>query len=189
MSGFQDLNISYYIQKYGVENFVETGCYTGDGINHALAHGLTAYSCDIIPKYVAHCKARFGPGTYIYTKHSADFLTDIVDVIPGRCLFWLDAHFPELYDGVSKTKEEFFPLVKELQIVSKKPGVENDVILVDDIRVIISDDNPIKQEFDERYKIYGNTIKELTDLFPNHNSEIVNFQEGLLIFTPKTIGQ
>lgn len=185
MSGFQDLNIKPFITDYQISNFVETGCHTGSGIQHALVNGIeNIYSCDIDKKFVDICRHRF-PGAMIVNSHSVDFLNDIVEIIPGNCLFWLDAHFPELTGGTSKNEEERFPLFKELQVISKKTDIEKDVILIDDIRVIISDDNPIKQEFDDQYKIYGTTIKDLTDLFPNHKAEILNFQEGLLLFTPK----
>ncbi len=185
MSGFQDLNIKPLIDKYQLVNFVETGCYTGDGIAHAFRNGLEqVYSCDINPSYVRMCRAKF-PNASIHTLHSVAFLDLVCDVIPGHCLFWLDAHFPELYGQQSNTQEEYFPLFKELETISKKPDVEKDVIIVDDIRVIISNDNPIKQDFDEQYKIRGTTLKQLVDLFPNHNHELVDFQEGVLFFTPK----
>lgn len=187
MSGFQDLNITALIKQYQLINFIETGCHTGSGIYHAFANGLTnIYSCDIDKKFVDICQNRF-PDAVVSHLHSVDFLTEILDIIPGNCLFWLDAHFPELTGGISKTEEERFPLFKELELISKKPDVENDVILVDDIRVIISDDNPIKQEFDDQYKIMGSSLKDLIDLFPQHNSEIINFQEGLLFLLPKNV--
>ncbi len=186
MSGFQDINIVPLVQQYKLVNFVETGCHTGSGLAHAIRCGLVnIYSCDIDKKFVDYCKQQFGDRVYVEHKHSVDFLTDIVDVLPGNCLFWLDAHFPELTGGTSSNAEERFPLFKELQVISKKYDVEKDLIIIDDIRVIISDDNPIKQEFDDQYKITGTTIKDLVDLFPNHDSEIVDFQEGLLVFRPK----
>jgi hypothetical protein len=186
MSGFQDINIRPLIEKYTLINFIETGCHTGSGINHAINSGMkNIYSCDIDIKFVKMCQQIF-PGAYIVHGHSVNFLKNIVDIIPGNCLIWLDAHFPALTGGVANNEEENFPLFKELEVLSKKDGIEEDVIIVDDIRVIISDDNPIKQDFDDQYKIRGATIKQLTDLFPNHNHEIVNFQEGLLIFTPKS---
>jgi hypothetical protein len=185
MSGFQDLNIKPFLNKYQISNFVETGCHTGSGIRHAIMNGIqNIYSCDIDKKFVDACQQQF-PQAIIMHQHSVDFLDGIANIIPGNCLFWLDAHFPELTGGKSNNEEERFPLFKELALLSKKDGIEKDVILVDDIRVIISPDNPIKQEFDDQYKIHGTTIKQLTDLFPNHKSEIVNFQEGLLFFTPK----
>lgn len=185
MSGFQDINIQPYIRRHNLVNFIETGCHTGSGIQHAIANGLpNIYSCDINKQFVDLCRYRF-PNAYIMHKHSVDFLNEVVDVLPGNSLFWLDAHFPELTGGVSSNQEEFFPLFNELKVLSEISGIENSVIMIDDIRVIQSDDNPIKQEFDDKYKIYGTTIKDLTDLFPNHNYEVVNFQEGLLIFTPK----
>jgi hypothetical protein len=187
MSGFQDINIKPYLDKYKLINFVETGCHTGSGITHAVQNGLKGiYSCDIDPKFVNHCRNIF-PGAFIYNQHSVDFLRTIVDLIPGNCLFWLDAHFPELTGGKSENEEQRFPLFEELKVLSKKDGIEHDVIFIDDIRVIISDDNPIKQDFDDQYKIHGSSIKDLTDLFPEHNSEVVNFQEGLLIMTPKNV--
>jgi hypothetical protein len=185
MSGFQDLNIRPFLDQYKISNFIETGCHTGSGIRHAVINGIqNIYSCDIDKKFVDICHQQF-PNAIIMHSHSVDFLNGIVEIIPGNCLFWLDAHFPELTGGTSKNEEERFPLFKELEILSKKSDIENDVILVDDIRVIISEDNPIKQDFDDQYKIYGTSIKDLTDLFPKHKAEILNFQEGLLLFTPK----
>ena len=185
MSGFQDINIRPLIEKYNLVNFVETGCHTGSGINHAINNGLKSiYSCDIDKKFVDYCKDRF-PGSCIIHTHSVKFLEDNVDLISGNCLVWCDAHFPELTGGTSSNEEERFPLFKELEILSKKDGVEYDVIIVDDIRVLISEDNPIKQTFDKQYEVHGHTVKELTDLFPKHRSEIVNFQEGLLFLVPK----
>ena len=180
MSGFQDLNIRPLMDKYKLENFIETGCHTGCGITHALNSGLkNIYSCDIDKRFVNYCQNKF-PGNCILHTHSVTFLESIVDFISGNCLFWLDAHFPEVWGGVAANEEERFPLYKELELLSKKDNIQNDVIIIDDIRVIISEDNPIKQTFDKRCEVYGHTIKEITDLFPNHNSEVVDFQEGLL---------
>lgn len=185
MSGFQDINIRPLIERYDLVNFVETGCHTGSGINHAINSGLkNIYSCDIDLKFVNYCKERFS-SSYIEHTHSVKFLENNVNFMPGNCLFWLDAHFPELTGGTSSNEEERFPLFKELELLSKKDGVEHDVIIVDDIRVLISEDNPIKQTFDKQYEVHGHTVKELTDLFPKHRWEIVNFQEGLLFLVPK----
>ncbi len=185
MSGFQNINIEPLIDRYEIENFIETGCHTGSGIAHALQSGIhNIYTCDIDLKFVELCRNRFQGITAMH-KHSVDFLKEIADVIPGASIIWLDAHFPELTGGKSNNKEEWFPLLEELKVLSKKDGVEHDVIIIDDIRVIISEDNPIKQDFDKQYEIHGHTIKEITDLFPNHKSEVLNFQEGLLFLVPK----
>lgn len=185
MSGFQDLNIAPLVNNFSLENFIETGCHTGSGIAHALGSGLkNIYSCDIDKKFVEYCQSRFA-GSCILHMHSVKFLENTIDFISGNCLFWLDAHFPELTGGLSSNEEERFPLFKELEIISKKDNVKNDVIIIDDIRVIISEDNPIKQTFDEQYEVRGHTIKEITDLFPDHESNILQFQEGLLFLTPK----
>lgn len=185
MSGFQDINIQPFIQKYNLVNFIETGCHTGSGIAHAINSGiLNIYSCDIDKKFVDYCQGRF-PGHCILHMHSVNFLENTVDFISGNCLFWLDAHFPELTGGTSSNEEERFPLFKELELIAKKDDVKNDVIIIDDIRVIISEDNPIKQTFDKQYEVHGHSIKELTDLFPDHESNILQFQEGLLFLTPK----
>jgi hypothetical protein len=185
MSGFQDINIRPVIEKYKLENFIETGCHTGSGIAHAINNGVTSiYSCDIDKKFVDYCQGRF-PGHCILHMHSVKFLETTIDFISGNCLFWLDAHFPELTGGISSNEEERFPLFKELELIAKKDNVKNDVIIIDDIRVIISEDNPIKQTFDKQYEVHGHSIKELTDLFPNHESNVLQFQEGLLFLTPK----
>ena len=185
MSGFQDIDIAPLLNQYQITNFVETGCHTGSGIRHAIINGIqNIYSCDLDQKFVTYSKEQF-PEAIIMHKHSVDFLSEVANVIPGNCLIWLDAHFPELTGGTSNSAEERFPLFKELELLSKKDGIEHDVIIVDDIRVIISEDNPIKQTFDKQYEIHGTTIKQLTDLFPKHKSQIVDFQEGLLFLVPK----
>lgn len=185
MSGFQTLNIQKLVKDYKIDNFIESGCFTGDAIRHALTNGIkNIYTCDINLIYVNHCKNQF-PNAYVAHQHSVPFFKEILDVIPGNCFFWCDGHYPELYGQKSLNQEEWFPLFEEVKIISKKPGIETDIIFIDDIRVIISDDNPVKQVFDKQYEIHEHSLKEIIDQFPNHTCEVLNYQEGILTFIPK----
>jgi len=55
-------------------------------------------------------------------------------------LFWLDAHLPDFYDNsfgndYLNNKEIFIPLEKELRIIKESKNIENDVFIIDDLRI------------------------------------------------------
>jgi hypothetical protein len=112
--------------------FVETGCECGHGCATALAAGFThIYSCEIDKAQAEFVKSRiyYGiPFVTIMAMSSPFFLKSLFKDGRGESgesiLFWLDAH------GSHET-----PLLEELAVL-KGNLVPNDVILIDDIRIL-----------------------------------------------------
>lgn len=133
------------LKEVGYENFVETGCYLGNGLRVAKKYFNNLFTCDISMPYVAECRRNY-PEAVVHYGQSSEFLQFICPRIKGRTVFWLDAHFPNQYDAkLQDTEFNKFPVDKELRIIkSMKEGFENDVIICDDMRVVQSEDNPVR---------------------------------------------
>jgi hypothetical protein len=112
--------------------FVETGLEVGHGVATALAAGfIKIFSCEIDKAQAEYVKTRLYYGIHqvdIYAMASPLFLKMLFE--GGRrkstepILFWLDAH------GSHET-----PLLEELAVL-KGNLVPNDIILIDDIRIL-----------------------------------------------------
>lgn len=100
--------------------------------------------------------------------------------------FWLDARFPSNYGGVD-TEDNKAPILDELKILSKKPNINSDVIVCDDMRTIKDSKNITYQDsIHENFKITIFTISNLVDVFKKtHYPTLADNGDGLLIFTPK----
>lgn len=127
------------------DNFVETGCYRGEGLAVGQRIADRLYSCDISLQYVEKCRQLY-PGADIRHADSVDFLTRVLPNLKGTTFFWLDAHYPHQYDDTlaDGAATRFPPLVELCYIRELKPDYEHDYILIDDMRVVQSDDNPVR---------------------------------------------
>ena len=171
-----------YLDRYKIEVFVETGCWTGRALQTASDHGLKLVSCDINEEFVILCKTKY-PDACIEHKDSVTFLNDILPLIIEPTIFWLDGHFPGDY-GLTKKYEFQFPLYEELALIKKlKPDFEKDVIMCDDIHVIPG--NPfhggIPGENQHGFEDYKTLLQD------THTAEIILENTGVLIFLPKNV--
>ena len=156
-------------EEFQLEYFVETGAFKGAAISHALQFGFKElFSSEIMRERFEEVQKKFYPvpNVHIYNSASTDFLNSIASLITGtRCLFWLDAHFvPSVTNGDQQIS---VPLEQELEIISKKPGFQDDVIIMDDLRIYkdgpFQNGNWIERKSfdvgDEKfiYRIMGNT--------------------------------
>lgn len=178
--------IESLIERYGLGTLVETGCYQGDGMEQAIRLGLRSlYSCDINEHWVEHCRQRF-PGAHLWQGPSANVLAEMCVQSDGPTLFWLDAHLPEMY-GV-KAKGLDMPVLDELEIIRHyKRHFERDVVIIDDTRILKSDDNPRFQP-DETIccePIEGISIADIVGkLSRTHMANHHHDGEGYIVFTP-----
>lgn len=180
-------------RQFDLTAFVETGCYLGDGIAAALEAGFRDIrSCDIDPARIEQCQLRFSGQEALTLRlgASSEVLPDLLPDADVPTLFWLDAHYPGHY-GLNhmETRLTKFPVQFELaKICTLHHGASRDVILIDDMRVIASDDNPLwrEGEVDDYYRVDDLTIKALVEPFEGtHQYDIDLQQEGILILTPK----
>ncbi len=128
--------------EFGSSVFIETGCFRGNSLGHALNLDFDSfYSCDIDKEMIDYCNNKFKrDDLHIFPGISTTFLRlqlpllDSVDSI----MFYLDAHLPEhdKTSGQVLTDNDLnFPLEEELQIINDLRPNRKDVIIIDDLRI------------------------------------------------------
>lgn len=133
-------------QKYSdhAKIFIETGTFTGDGIQCALDAGFEkVYSCDINSEYVENAREKYKDfDVTVENIESQDFLKKILPTINERVVIFLDAHsMPyDMYDqnrgfGPDTVKDGVAPcpLEKELSAIKDHP-IKDHIILIDDFQ-------------------------------------------------------
>ncbi len=196
MSSLSSVFLRPFVETYNIKVFVETGCFRGDGIAAALDSGIsTVFSCDLDINMVEQVRGRFHghPAVEIYHGDSLTFLKHVLANPVGPILFWLDAHYPAFFDMPTlEGPQTRFPVREELALISelRDDGATADVILIDDMRVIRSVDNPRwrEGEVSDYFRIDDLTIEELaTPLKGSHDAIVSLDQEGIMIMTPKKL--
>lgn len=144
MGSFMALPVETWIAQFNLDAFVETGTYLGAGI--ACARGfrrLTEFhSVELKRDFYQNATYMFygDPRVKIWYGNSPEQLPEILS-LPSledkQILFWLDAHHPKFYGHNEGTK---LPLEAELLIIADKRPRNNDVIIIDDLRMYIEDD-------------------------------------------------
>lgn len=188
MTWLSHIDIGKIREHHNLTTFVETGCWLGDGIAHAIDAGYTElHSCDIGIEYVEKCLERH-PKASIEHSESLSYLTKLLPNLNNRCIFWLDAHFPDLY-GTNELDETYrIPLIPEIELIKKyKPDYKNDVILCDDMRNFRSTDNPRYRagELEERFYVDVDWNQFINVLGETHNAQLIRDWDGVMVFIPK----
>ena len=177
------------VKRHQLNCFIETGSNRGDGIAAAIESGLDrVFSCDLDQIMIDHCRSLFPRDSVkLYQGYSIEVLGKMCSECDGKALFFLDAHFPEFYN-LDGGGHERYPIPEEIEIIKRsKKGYENDVIVVDDTRVIQSADNPrFRSQEEAGVAVVKNmSIKSIQDLLSDTHSMTHNFDnEGYLIFQP-----
>lgn len=131
--GFPDLPL---FQKYKNENkcLIETGSYTGDGIQKALDAGYEQiYSIELSAKYYQICKDRFSSNSQVMVLwgDSGKILSQVLESIQEPITFWLDGHSMLLDTAKGDTMT---PILEELEAI-RSHSIKTHTILIDDIRL------------------------------------------------------
>jgi hypothetical protein len=189
------------ISKYNISNFVETGSYIGDGVDNALKNGIKhVYTCDIVDDFINKVKEKFPEHRdNFYADQSNEFLEKILPNLKGNTLFYLDAHFPHYFFNEYKGMESChhidveIPLYEECKTIAKyKKGVENDIIVIDDVDCIndyIGEPRPETHRIETYFTTHEFTTQDLINLFPKHDF-IAPFKESdecMYMFFPKKL--
>jgi hypothetical protein len=128
--------------KYLSPIFVETGSNRGDGVQAAMDAGFECiYSVEVAPYCHGWCAHRFWDfrtRVHLFGMDSRKFLKWIMPRITTQVTFWLDAHFCQ---GEGGTVDDV-PLLEELKII-RKHDVKTHRILIDDVRLMGTDDLPV----------------------------------------------
>lgn len=114
------------LKRYAYNDvFVETGTWTGDGVEKACQVGFSEiYSIEVQESvYSSACKKfKNFNNIILYLGDSGEILADVIKDINKRITFWLDAHSNNFNS----------PLLKELEAISLHP-IKNHTIIIDDV--------------------------------------------------------
>ncbi len=144
MGSLRHFNLKPFIQKYDINYMIETGTFQGDAVAYALEFNFkNIYTIELIKEYYEYCCKRFegNKNVVLLNNNSKDGLLEIFkkyDV--GNCIYWLDAHLPNLYNksysgNYLNEKEILIPLEEELKIIVSNKNISNDVFIIDDLRI------------------------------------------------------
>jgi hypothetical protein len=119
------------IRLFSVSNLIETGTSSGDTAENSAMHFQKVYTVEFWKAEFEYAQRRLSkyPNVYCYENHSADFLKDIIPLLSGRSLFWLDAHWS---GGAVKWLKN--TAIREELASIRDSGLKDGVILIDDIR-------------------------------------------------------
>jgi len=115
--------------------FVESGTYMGNGIEDALQNGFTnIISYEVSPLLCCKAIEKFIhlPNVKVIFKSSVEMLDEIIE-INEPITFWLDGHYSSGYSSYDPMN--FYPLLKELNVISKHP-IKTHTICIDDRRLM-----------------------------------------------------
>lgn len=144
MGTLKIFNLEKYITEYNIDTFIETGTYLGDSLDYASKFNFESlYSIELLDEFYNKCCDRFNKNSKIFLikNNSVDGLMSIVSKIENKnCLFWLDAHLPDFYDkkygdNYIENEKLFVPLEQELLILKQNKNLNNDVLIIDDLRI------------------------------------------------------
>lgn len=193
MGSIKRFNLKNYIDKYNLTYFIETGTFLGESIDFSLNFEFKKIlSMEIMKNLFEKAKSKYKENARvdIFLGDTSKNFSELLLNIPSNnnCLFWLDAHLPTHY-GMSNheitSKETVIPLEKELEEIKKIVGVENNVFLIDDLRIY--EDGPFSNgNWFERKIMGGEGIKFIENIFqPTHTIEKNYSDEGYIIICPK----
>jgi hypothetical protein len=141
-----------YIKKYSPNVFIETGTYKGKMVYAVMPYVKKIYTIELSEKHYQKAKRKFYgyPDINVLNGQSGEVLPQVMKDINEPCLFWLDAH----YSGGSTAKGDLdTPIMQELDCVLHHSYAKKHVILIDDARCFVGEnDYPEIKAFEEYIK-------------------------------------
>jgi hypothetical protein len=124
--------VSSYLNRYSINDFVETGTFRGDTLGYIASRGVRCTSIELSEVlYNAAC-SRFKAfkNVRLVQGDSGQRIPELLKEINYPVLFWLDGHYSS---GITASAEVQTPVSAELQAILDHP-VKKHVILIDDAR-------------------------------------------------------
>lgn len=196
MGHIDRFDINDLINKYNLKTFIETGTGIGVSLEYALKFNFSEiYSIEIVTSLYEEAKIKFkDTECKLINNDSKNGLIEILNNYNGgNILFWLDAHFPGADFGLvsydsTKDNQMRIPLESELRQIKSIRNIENDVFLIDDLRIY--EDGPYTGGiWSERYLLGGDNINFIYEIFSDTHEILKDFRDqGYIILIPKKNG-
>ena len=187
------VQIKNVLDFYDIKNFVETGTGLAEVVRsvHDINSELNIITIEVMDKTYQKNKIQF---SYLedvnwHLGTSFDILPDILPDLKGNTLFWMDAHFPGADFGLAsygdeKDMDKRLPLQKELETILAVRDVNEDVFVIDDLR-IYEDGEFETGNWDERTKYGGDGIEFIEEMFDDTHYIIRSYnKQGFVILFP-----
>ncbi len=126
--------VEFIKNKYGIQNFIETGTYYGGTTEWASTLFKDVHSIELSEYWYNHTRNRLidRKNIKLYFGDTREFLPKILSVVDSAIL-WLDAHW--CADN-SSGEDDQCPLMQELEIINEH--TKNFFILIDDARLFLA---------------------------------------------------
>lgn len=123
--------LAAYLQKYGLQVFIETGTFKGDTLDEMSSRVKRAVSIELSEEFHARALKRFEgrKNIEVLKGDSGDVLPPLVATLTEPALFWLDGHYSA---GNTAHGVEASPISRELDCILASP-VPGHVVLIDDV--------------------------------------------------------
>ena len=119
-----------HLNRFSLEQFVETGTYLGDTLDYIAALGIQCTSIELSRDLHEAACERFSwrKNVRLVQGDSAQRLPEILEEINEPALFWLDGHYSA---GITARGGTHTPISAELRAILSHP-IKRHVILIDD---------------------------------------------------------
>ena len=202
---FQAIDTNDFINKFSLENYVETGTGEGATLEHSMRHSFNNfYSIEIHDKIYEFAKEKFDRLSKLYRRectvlhgNSYEKLPSVLSELDGNTFFFLDAHFPgadfkfSSY-GDTEDYDTRLPLEREVGIIINNRDISGDVFIIDDLVIFEPDGGPYEAgplTLDKNI-CPKNGLKFIYDAFSKTHDITKSYKsQGFLIITPKQKGK
>jgi hypothetical protein len=127
-------------KKYHKKILDETGTFKGQMISAVANDFEQIYSIELSVELFENCRRKFSkePHIRLFQGDSGKVLNTVLMGIDKPCLFWLDGHYSQ-FDTAKGELET--PILSELSIIFAHPLASKHVILIDDARCFIGEND------------------------------------------------
>lgn len=124
--------VGYYLKKFLLDHFVETGTFQGDTLGYIAKSGVQCTSIELSKQlYLSACmRFKNSKNVRLVQGDSGQKLPELLKQINKPALFWLDGHYSS---GITVSAKTHTPISTELKAILSHP-IKQHVILIDDAR-------------------------------------------------------
>ena len=126
------LIVKFYLSKYSIKRFIETGTYLGDTLDYVSKSGANCTSIELSQDLYEAAVRRFSrhKNVTLIQGDGGEWLPKLIEKTIEPTLFWLDGHYSS---GITASAAADTPVSVELNAILSHP-VKRHVILIDDAR-------------------------------------------------------
>ncbi len=129
-----------YARRFRLRVLIETGTFEGEMVRKCQGAFREIYTIELDPDYARRAQRRFArlPNVHVMEGDSTRRLPELLSAVREPALFWLDGHYSG--SGTALGEKET-PLLEELDAI-RRHGIQDHVILIDDVRCFGEGDYP-----------------------------------------------